>query len=494
MQAQQFLGLSFGRLRNFVNGVWMDSRTEVWRPVYDPGAGRIIAEVPYATDEEVNSAVEAAAETFEKWSRTPFLERVKYLFEVKHVLEYHLDELAAINTLNHGKTLDESRGDLRRAIENVDAAIAAAYTLAKGEMLHEISPRIDEYSVKEPLGVFAVISPFNFPIMIPFWFFPYAIALGNTVVIKPSDITPVPMTRVMEILQQEVKLPPGVLNLVHGGKETAEALVKHPHVKGVCFVGSTPAARNIYRLAGEHGKRCIAQGGAKNYIVVMPDADMDVTLPATVSSFFGNTGQRCLAGSNLLVVDKGFKKSFLDKFSRRSKELVIGHGLVQGVEMGPLVNKAAQTRVKTYVEKGVEEGARLLLDGTEVRVHEFPDGFYLGANIFDEVTPDMTIAREEIFGPVASVITASSLDEAIETINTRTDYGNMACIFTSSGSNAAKFIKNVNAGNIGVNIGVAAPAAYFPFAGRKNSFYGVLHGQIDSVDFFTDKKVVITRW
>ncbi|MEM4303619.1 MAG: CoA-acylating methylmalonate-semialdehyde dehydrogenase [Candidatus Caldarchaeum sp.] len=494
MQVQEFLGLSFGRLRHFVNGEWIDSRTEVWRPVYDPGAGRVIAEVPYATDEEVNAAVEAAAEAFEKWSRQPFLERVKYLFQMKRVLENRFDELAAINTLNHGKTLEESRGDLRRAIENVDAAIAAVYTLAKGEMMHEISPRIDEYSVKEPLGVFAVICPFNFPIMIPFWFFPFAIVLGNTVVIKPSDITPVPMTRVMEVLQEEVKLPSGVINLVHGGKETAEALVKHPEVKGVCFVGSTPAAKNIYRLAGEHGKRCIAQGGAKNYIVVMPDADMDVTLPATVSSFFGNTGQRCLAGSNLLVVDKGFKKNFLDKFARRSKELVIGHGLLHGVEMGPLVSKAAQTRVKSYVEKGVEEGARLLLDGTEVRVHEFPDGFYLGANIFDEVTPDMTIAREEIFGPVASVITASSIDEAIETINAKTEYGNMACIFTSTGSNASKFIKYVNAGNIGVNIGVAAPAAYFPFAGRKNSFYGVLHGQIDSVDFFTDKKVVITRW
>uniref|UniRef100_A0A7C5Y7B9 methylmalonate-semialdehyde dehydrogenase (CoA acylating) n=1 Tax=Caldiarchaeum subterraneum TaxID=311458 RepID=A0A7C5Y7B9_CALS0 len=484
----------YGRLQNFVNGEMIASRSETWRPVYDPGAGRVIGEVPYSTQEEVDAAVESAAAAFEEWSRRPFLERVRYLFEMKRVMENRFEEIVALNTLNHGKTLEESRGDLRRAIENIDAAIAAAYTLAKGEVIHEIAPNIDEQSVREPLGVFAVMTPFNFPVMIPFWFLPYAIALGNTVVIKPSDITPLPMTMVVDILHREVKLPPGVVNLVHGGKETAEALVKHPEVKGVCFVGSTPVAQNIYKLAGEYGKRCIAQGGAKNYIVVMPDADMDVTIPAVVSSFFGNTGQRCLAGSNLLVVNQSFKEKFLTKFATRSKQLVVGHGLRQGIEMGPLVSSAAVKRVRSYVDKGLEEGAELVIDGREVTVKEFPNGFYLGPNIFDDVSPDMVIAQEEIFGPVASVITSTTLDEAIEIINTKTGYGNMACIFTTNGSKASKFAKRVNAGNIGINIGVAAPAAYFPFGGRRNSFYGVLHGQIDSVDFFTDKKVIISRW
>ncbi|MCS7133456.1 MAG: CoA-acylating methylmalonate-semialdehyde dehydrogenase [Candidatus Caldarchaeum sp.] len=492
--ADGYLDISFGRLRNFIGGEWVEPNTEIWRPAFDPGSGRVIAEVPYTSDDGVKEAVESAAYAFESWSSLPFLERVKYLFEMKRVLENRFEELAFLNTLNHGKTLEESRGDLRRAFENIDAAIAAAYTLAKGDLMHEIAPRIDEMAVREPLGVFSIITPFNFPIMIPFWFMPYAIALGNTVVIKPSDITPVPMTKVVEILHREVKLPPGVVNLVHGGKETAEAMVKNREVKGVSFVGSTSAAQNIYRLAGEHGKRCIAQGGAKNYIVVMPDANLEITMPAVISSFFGNTGQRCLAGSNLLVVENGFKQRFLNKFVERSRSIVIGHGLRNGVEMGPLVTRQAKTRVSSFVERGVEEGAKLLLDGRGVTVHEFPDGFYMGANVFDDVSPDMTIAQEEIFGPVASVLTASSLDEAIDIINTKTNYGNMACIFTSSGTHANTFAKHVNVGNIGINLGVAAPAAYFPFGGRRNSFYGVLHGQIDSVDFFTDKKVIISRW
>lgn len=480
-------------LRLYIDGGWVSSESGDVRPVYDPGTGEEIAKVPFATREEVDAAVAAASRAFERWSTVPIAERVRYLFRIKEALERHFEELARINTLNHGKTLEESKGDLKRALENVDAAIAAAYTLGKGESLQEISPGIDEVSYREPLGVFAVITPFNFPIMIPFWFVPYAIVLGNTVVVKPSEITPVPMARVIEILHEEVNLPPSVLNLVHGGREVSEELVKHPETVGVAFVGSSQAARNVYRLAGEHGKRCIAQGGAKNYIVVMPDADPKVTVPATISSFFGNCGQRCLAGSNLVVVGDS-EKRFVDAFVRAASSLKVGHGLSPDTEMGPLVTKAAKERVKGYVERGIDEGAKLLLDGRKVTVREHPNGFYFGPTVFVEVSADMTIARDEIFGPVASVISASSLDEAIEMINTRTNYGNMACIFTQSGRNAREFARRVNVGNVGINIGVAAPAAYFPFAGRRDSFFGVLHGQMDSVDFFTDKKVVISRW
>jgi malonate-semialdehyde dehydrogenase (acetylating)/methylmalonate-semialdehyde dehydrogenase len=481
-------------LSYYIDGNWMQSKSENVRPVYDPGSGEEIALVPYATWDEVDAAVEAASRAFGRWSRLPFTERVRYLFRMKEAMEWHFEELAKINTLNHGKTLEESRGDLRRAIENVDAAIAAAYTLAKGEALQEISPGIDELSFREPLGVFAVITPFNFPIMIPFWFVPYAIVLGNTIVLKPSEITPAPMNRVMEILHEEVRLPSGVVNLIHGGREVAEELVRHRDTVGVAFVGSSNAAKNIYRLTGEHGKRCIAQGGAKNYIVVMPDTDQKVAVPATIGSFFGNCGQRCLAGSNLVVVDSDQGREFVRSFVRAASSLRVGHGLSPSTEMGPLVTEAARQRVRSYVEKGIDEGARLVLDGREVSVEGYPNGFYLGPTVFVDVSPDMTIAKEEIFGPVASVIYAADLDEAIEMINSKTNYGNMACIFTQSGKNAREFARRVNVGNIGVNIGVAAPAAYFPFAGRRESFFGVLHGQIDSVDFFTDKKVVISRW
>jgi malonate-semialdehyde dehydrogenase (acetylating)/methylmalonate-semialdehyde dehydrogenase len=485
---------TLGTLRHYIDGGWVPSRSEEVRPVYDPGSGEVIAVVPFATRKETDAAVEAASRTFDRWSRLPITERVRYLFRMKEALERHFEELATINTLNHGKTLEESRGDLKRAIENVDAAIAAAYALSKGEALQEISPGIDEYSYREPLGVFAVITPFNFPIMIPFWFIPYAVVLGNTVVLKPSEITPAPMNRVMEIFHEEVRLPPGVVNLVHGGREVAEELVRHRETAGVAFVGSTNAAKNIYRLAGEHGKRCIAQGGAKNFIVVMPDADQKVAVPASIGSFFGNCGQRCLAGSNLVVVESDQGREFVRSFVRAASSLRIGHGLSPSTEMGPMVTEAARQRVRSYVEKGIDEGARLVLDGREISVEEFPNGFYFGPTVFVDVSPEMTIAKEEIFGPVASVISASNLDEAIEMINSKTNYGNMACIFTQSGRHAREFARRVNVGNVGINIGVAAPAAYFPFAGRRESFFGVLHGQIDSVDFFTDKKVVISRW
>jgi len=484
---------NWGRLQLFINGRWVDSSSTTAKPIYDPGKGEVIGEVPFALKEEVDEAVESAQRAFEDWREVPITERVKYLFRIKQVLEEHIDELAAINTQNHGKTIEESRGDLRRAIENVDAAISVAYTLAKGEVMEQISPGIDEEVIKEPLGVFGVICPFNFPIMIPFWFLPYAIVLGDTLVIKPSEITPVPMQYVVRLIEREVKLPAGVVNIVHGSKETVENLISNRDIKGVTFVGSTPVARHIYKLAGEHGKRAIAQGGAKNSIVVMPDADLSKAIPPIISSFFGNTGQRCLAGANLIPVGR-IRDELLRKFIAAAKELKIGYGFDEETEMGPLVSEAAMKRVAGYVEKGLSEGAKLLLDGRAFRHNEYPKGFYMGATIFADVAPDMDIARHEIFGPVASVIHTENLDEAIEVINRGTEYGNMACIFTSSGRHAREFRRRVNAGNIGINLGVAAPAAYFPFAGRKDSFFGILHAQIDTVDFFTDKKVVISRW
>ena len=482
-----------GNLKLLVGGKWVDSSSEVSHDVFNPASGESLGRVPFSTHEEVSSAVEAAAAAFESWRQVPITERAQYLFRMKNVLEANVDELARLNTLNHGKTLEESRGDLKRTIENVEAAIAVAYTLAKGNNLDQISPGIDSEVSKDPLGVFSIICPFNFPIMIPFWFIPYAIVLGDTVVVKPSDVTPVPMQRVSELLEEFVKLPKGVYNMVHGAADVSQDLIKESAIKGVTFVGSTPVARQIYKLAGEHGKRAIVNGGAKNSIVVTPSADLATSVPPIVSSFFGNTGQRCLAGANLIAVGD-VKKAVLEKFVRASTSLKIGSGLDQGTQMGPVVTEAAKKRILGYLQTGTEEGAKVVADGRGVVVKEYPGGYYLGATIFDDVSPDMKIAKEEIFGPVAATIQTETLDEAIDQINGGTNFGNMASLFTTKGGEAREFRRQVRAGNIGINIGVAAPSAYFPFGGMRESFFGVLHPQMDSVDFFTDRKVTISRW
>lgn len=483
-----------GELEVLLEGKWKKSESSQFQQVHDPGIGRPIGEVPFATKHEVNLAVEGSQSTFEKWSKTPILERVKYLFKMKTVLEGHLEELATVNSQNHGKTIEESRGEIRRAIDNVESAISTAYTLSKGEMAEQVADGIDEYSVKEPLGVFAIISPFNFPLMVPFWFIPYAIVLGNTIVVKPSEIDPIPTTIAIKLIHENVDLPPGVISLIHGSRRVVETLISHNDVKGVAFVGSTAAAKGIYKLAGEYGKRSIVNGGAKNSVVVMPDARIEDAISPIVSSFFGNTGQRCLAGSNLIVIGEETHHKMRSKFPNAAAKLRVGYGLDASTEMGPVISKVARERILGYIEKGVSEGAKLIVDGRSLTIPRYNEGFYLGPTIFDQVGQDMAIAREEIFGPVASISSFDGINGAIDAINRNTSFGNMACIFTSNGSVARKFRREVNAGNIGINVGVAQPASHFPFGGRKESFYGVLHAQIDTVDFFTDKKVVVSRW
>ena len=476
-----------------IGGKWVESSSHQIQKAFNPATGRAIASVPFAVDEEVNRAVESAATAFDAWRNIAVPERLKYLFKMKEVLERHFEELSIVNTQNHGKTLEESTGDVRRSIDNVDVAISIAYTLSKGSTLDQIAPDVDEALVKEPLGVFSIICPFNFPLMIPFWFIPYAIVLGDVVVVKPSEITPVPMQLAAKLIQDEVGLPPGVLNVIHGGSQVVESLIKHRETKGVTFVGSTQVAKRVYKLAGAYGKRAIANGGAKNAVLVMPDADLNRFIPSIVSSFFGNAGQRCLAGANLVSAGS-IHDEMLAKFAEAARSLKIGNGLDEGVQMGPVVSAEAKAKINRYIDAGVEEGARLLADGRHVSLSEYPGGFYLGPTIFDEVLPEMKISQEEIFGPVASTLRANDLDDAIDIINKNSDYGNMASIFTSNGRSARQFRRRVDAGNIGVNVGVAAPAAYFPFGGRKDSFFGMLHAQVDTVDFFTDKKIIVSRW
>jgi len=481
------------RLRLLINGQWIASESEQFLPVMNPGTGQEICQVPLALKEEVNEAATSAEAAFELWKEVPLPERMQYLFKMKSVFEEHAEELARVNTQNHGKTIRESRGDVRRTIENIEAAIASGYTLLKGEHLDQIAQGIDEGTVKEPLGVFGIICPFNFPMMVPFWFLPFALVAGCTVIVKPSEITPVPMSWAAELLQKEVALPNGVLNIVHGSKDTVEALIQHPLVKGVTFVGSTAVGRYIYKLAGESGKRAIVQAGAKNSIVVMPDADMPSSIESCVSSLYGNAGQRCLAGANIVTLGET-RKRLVDNLTKRAKQLKLGYGLNEEVDLGPMASKRSKERVIHHIEKGITDGASVALDGRSVRVHEYENGYYLGPTLLDDVHPTMAVAKEEIFGPVGSVVETSNLDQAIDFINSSTNYGNAASIFTSNGASARKFRRNVKAGNIGINIGVAAPVAFFPFGGMRDSFFGVLHGQMDSIDFFTDRKVIISHW
>ncbi len=441
----------------------------------------------------MDRAVRAAQAAFREWRTTPPLARVRYLFKIQGRSSSGTSRRSpASRRQEHGKAIDEARGETRRAIENIETA-AGIPTMMMGYNLEDGAARnIDEMVIRQPLGVFAGISPFNFPGMVPFWFWPYAVATADTFIIKVSEKTPVTMTRMVELLE-EVDLPEGVLNIVHGDREVANALLEHPGIKGVTFVGSTPVAKHIYERCGATGKRCIVQAGAKNFITVMPDAEIERAVRNMIASFFGCTGQRCLAGANLLAVGE-VHEPLKAAFVAASERIKLGPGLDESVNMGPLVDRAAKDRVLRYIDKGVEEGATLLLDGREASVPGYEKGYFVGPTVFDDVTPGMTIAREEIFGPVTSIIRVADLAEAIRVTN-ESPFGNAASIYTQSGRAARTFRYQVEAGNIGVNLGIAAPMAYFPFGGMKDSFFGSLHGQgQEAVRFFTDSKVVIERW
>ncbi|MEM1646084.1 MAG: aldehyde dehydrogenase family protein [Ignisphaera sp.] len=482
----------YGKLKVYINGEWVDPPAKTYQPVYDPGLGEVIGEIPFVTKEVVDEAVEAAYEAFKSWSRIPLPERAQYLFKMKYVLEEAKEELARVNTQNHGKTIKESRGDLRRSIENVEAAISAIYTLSKGEFQFDIARGIDEILIREPLGVFTIVSPYNFPIMIPFWFIPYAVALGDTLVVKASSVTPIPLVYVLEKMASI--LPPGVLNLIYTDHEVGEYLVTHKLVEGTAFVGTSSAALRLYELSAAHGKRFLGGGSASNYAVVMPDADLTKTVLNLRDSKYGNAGQRCLAIQNIVVVgDDSFYKKFLNAFVESVKQLKIGYGLDEETDMGPMASLKYKNTVISLINKGVEEGAKLVLDGRNYHNPNYPRGFYLGPSIFTDVTPDMTIAREEIFGPVANILRAESLDQAIDWIN-KNKYHHTAVIYTNNGKWARDFVRNVYVGNVGVNVGIAAPVGWYPFGGKRLAGIGSHHPQIDTIDFFTDRKVAIIRW
>ena len=483
------------KVKNYIDGEWVESESKEKRDILNPATQKKIAEVPEGSREDIKSAVDAAVDAFPRWRRTTPLTRARYFFRLKELLEENFETLARVCTVEHGKIIDESRGEIRRGIENVEVATGIP-SLMMGYNLEDISREIDEILIKQPLGVFACIAPFNFPFMVPLWFAPIAVATGNTYIIKPSPWTPLSMIKFMELVD-EAGFPPGVINMVNGNVEPVKEIINNTKVKGISFVGSTHIGRDVvYKEAAAIGKRVQAQCGAKNHLVVMQDADLESTVPSLLSSFFGNTGQRCLAGANLVLVgdDNEWVKDTVSKIREATMKIKVGYGLEEGVQMGPLQAEHRKKRVIGYIEKGVEEGASLTLDGRSFDSSGYPEKCFIGATIFENVTSDMTIAKEEIFGPVMSVMRVSSLDDAIEMIN-KSEYGNAASIFTNSGKNGRVFQYNVQCGNIGINIGTAAPMAFFPFSGMKDSFFGDLHGQgRDSIEFFTENKVVIQRW
>ncbi len=481
-------------VKNFIGGEWVESKGELV-DVVNPAKYETIARVPISTREEIDAAVEAAKEAFSDWRRTTPLARVRCLFRLKELLEEHFEELSRIQTQEHGKTIDESRGETRRGIEQVEVATGIP-SLMMGYNLEDIATGIDEYLIRQPVGVFGIIPAFNFPFMIPLWFAPYAMATGNCVVIKPSPEVPLSQMRLAELVD-EAGFPPGVWNVVNGGGTVGSAMLEHPGINGIAFVGSTPIARDvIYKKCGETGKRVIAQGGAKNFLVIMPDCNVGRTIPALMTSFFGNTGQRCLSGANLVIVggDK-FYNEFLDAVVDTASRIRVGYGFDESIQIGPVRDKGKKERILGYIESGIKEGAKLRLDGRKANIiGDYPDACFLNPTIFENVSLDMKIGSEEIFGPVMSVMRAKDLDEAIEMANS-SNFGNGHAIFTSSGKNAREFQYKIQSGNVGINIGIVAPMAFFPFSGMKDSFFGILHAQgQEAIRFFTESKVVIQRW
>jgi malonate-semialdehyde dehydrogenase (acetylating)/methylmalonate-semialdehyde dehydrogenase len=477
-------------VQNYVDGDWRPP-SEEGQDVIDPGTGERLSSVGFSSTDDIDAAVDAGRDAFETWRSTPVEERIQPLFELKRLLEANQDDLAEVLAREHGKTFAEASGELRRGIENVEVACGIPSMMQAGH-LPNAAPEIDETAVRKPLGVFAAVTPFNFPGMIPLWFLPYAVATGNAFVLKPSEQDPVVAERMFELID-EAGFPDGVVQLLHGGEDTVNALLDHDGIEGVSFVGSTPVAKHVYERAAASGKRVQAQGGAKNHIVVTESADLDFAARKTVSSGFACGGERCLA-NDVVVVEEPVYDEFTEKVVAEARNRTVGYGLDEGVDIGALITPEHESRVRDMIATGVEEGADLLLDGRDVTVEGYEGGNFLGPTVFGDIDPGMTIAREEIFGPVIGLLPVEDLDGALDVLD-RSAFGNAASLFTSSGADAKRVRHEADVGNLGVNAGTAAPMAFFHFGGRKDSFFGDLHAQgEDMIHFYTDEQVYIERW
>lgn len=489
--------MSVERLKNFVSGMWVEPANSGYLDVENPSTGAIIAQVPLSTAGAVEQAIAAARQAFPSWSRTPVARRCEILFRFVGLLQEHFEEISRGVTEEMGKSLPDSRAEMKRALENVEVACGMP-TILQGDKLIGAAADIDGEVLRVPVGVFGMIAPFNFPAMVPFWFMPYALAAGNTYVLKPSELVPCSLQRVVRLME-EAGFPPGVINLVNGDRVVGETIVAHPDVDGVSSVGATATAKVIAEQCAKHGKRCQALGGAKNYLVVMPDAKIDEVVRNMLTSCYGCAGQRCMAASAIACVGDETYATVVEKFIAASKEVIVADPLDPAVAdeamvMGPVISAAAKQRIHGMIETGVAEGAKLMLDGRDVVVDGAQGGYFIGPTVFADVRPGMAIEQTEIFGPVVVILKCESLDEAIGVINNHR-YGNGASIYTQNGHYARRFKLEVQAGMIGVNIGIPAPVAPLPFGGMKESIFADIKAQSrEVVNFFTEKKIVTERY
>lgn len=477
-------------LPNYINGKWQKPTATEYLEVINPATTELLAKVPLSTKSEVNETAEVAAKAFISWRRTPATQRVQFLFILKYLLEENLEDIARTITLECGKTLAESRGEMRHAIDNVEIACGIPMMM-QGNNFEDAALGIDAMMIRQPLGVCAAICPFSFPGMIPFWFLPYALACGNTYIIKPSEKVPLTMQKIFQLLEQ-TGLPQGVVNLINGSKETVDAIVEHPQIKAISFVGSSSVAKYIYSWGAANNKRMQCQGSAKNPIVVLPDADIVNTTRIVADSAFACAGQSCLNATLAITVGKA-KDTFTPAIAEAANQRIVGNGLDDGVQMGAIINAGSKIRIEGLIEKAVSSGANLLVDGRNPHIPNYEQGYFIRPTILQDINPTSEIANTEIQGPVLSLMHVNNIDEAISLVNNN-QFGNTACLFTASGASARKFRYEAQAGNIGINI-APTPIAFFPLSGCKKSFFGDLHGQANqAVEFFTQTKVVVERW
>ncbi|MBD0406955.1 CoA-acylating methylmalonate-semialdehyde dehydrogenase [Bacillus sp. 1021] len=476
------------KLKNYINGEWVESKTDQYEDVVNPATKEVMCQVPISTQEDVEYAVRSASEAFKTWSKTAVPRRARILFNYQQLLQQNKEELARLITLENGKNTTEALGEVGRGIENVEFA-AGAPSLMMGDSLASIATDVEAANYRYPIGVVGGIAPFNFPMMVPCWMFPMAISLGNTFILKPSERTPLLTEKLAELFEQ-AGLPKGVFNIVHGAHDVVNGILEHPEIKAISFVGSKPVGEYVFKKGSEHLKRVQALTGAKNHTIVLNDAHLEDTVTNIIGAAFGSAGERCMACA-VVTVEEGIADEFMAKLQEKAADIKLGNGLDDGVFLGPVIREDNKKRTHSYIEKGIEEGARLLCDGRE---HVTEDGYFVGPTIFDNVTTDMTIWKDEIFAPVLSVMRVKNLKEAVDIAN-QSEFANGACLFTSNANAIRYFRENIDAGMLGINLGVPAPMAFFPFSGWKSSFFGTLHANgKDSVDFYTRKKVVTARY
>ncbi|MGM0860624.1 MAG: methylmalonate-semialdehyde dehydrogenase [Bacillota bacterium] len=476
------------KLKNYINGEWVESKTDTYEDVVNPATKEVLCQVPISTKEDIDYAVEKASQAFKKWSKVAVPRRARILFNYQQLLQQNKEELARLITLENGKNTTEALGEVGRGIENVEFA-AGAPSLMMGDSLASIATDVEAANYRYPIGVVGGIAPFNFPMMVPCWMFPMAIALGNTFILKPSERTPLLTEKLVELFEQ-AGLPKGVFNVVHGAHDVVNGVLEHPEIKAISFVGSKPVGEYVFKKGSENLKRVQALTGAKNHTIVLNDAHMEDTITNIIGAAFGSAGERCMACA-VVTVEEGIADEFMVKLQEKAASVKMGNGLDDGVFLGPVIREDNKKRTLSYIEKGLEEGARLVCDGRE---NVSDEGYFVGPTIFDNVTTDMTIWKDEIFAPVLSVIRVKNLKEAVEIAN-ESEFANGACLFTSNANAIRYFRENIDAGMLGINLGVPAPMAFFPFSGWKSSFFGTLHANgKDSVDFYTRKKVVTARY